>query len=141
VSQRTTILLVKGVLGLNYDTINGTDVQPFIDTASAIVDRVSTCAVAKGRALSLNELELIERWLAAHCYAMNDPTYQSKNTEGASATFQGQAGMHLEQTRFGQMAMDLDYSGCLTSISKRQLARGLWLGRYPSAQLPYNQKD
>ena len=140
---RTTAAAVQAVLapGKDYDTEDEPSLDPFIDTATAIVDRVEDCAVAKDRTLTDAELELIERWLAAHLYAMSDQTYASKSTAGASASFHGQTGMHLEATKYGQTALTVDYSGCLSAISKRQVARLVWLGKPPSEQLPYTDRD
>lgn len=136
---RTTSAAVQGVLGDDYD--GSTSLTPFIDTATAMVDRVATCATSRDRTLTSAELELIERWLAGHLYAMSDQPYQSKTTGRASATFQGRTGMYLEATKYGQTAVNVDYSGCLASISKRRVARGVWLGKAPSEQSDYIDRD
>ena len=138
---RTTPLLVKGILLGNYDLKNAPDLQPFIDAASAIVDRVQACALAKGTPLSDVELELIERWLSAHDYQMNDPGYVSRNTMSAGGSFDGGTGDGLEGTRYGRTAIRLDYSNCLRNVDKAQVARASWLGKPPSAQIPYNQRN
>lgn len=117
------------------------DLSPRIDTATVIVDRVNVCAVAKNIALTGTELELIERWLAAHFYAIVDKPYQSKSTGGASASFQGQTGMRLETTHYGQTAMNVDYSGCLENINKRQFGRSAWLGKPANSQLSWDQRN
>lgn len=142
---RTDADAVKGILLDDYDPApevgDAVDLSPFIATATVIVSRVATCAAAKDLTLSAEELELIERWLAAHCYAMSDQTLASTSTEGASASFHGQTGMRLEATKYGQMATTLDFSGCLTAIDKRQVARGFWLGKPRSEQIPYVDRD
>lgn len=100
-----------------------------IAAATVIVDRVYTRATAKGVTLSTDELLQIETYLAAHYYALRDPQYISKATDDASATFQGQTGMGLDSTFWGQMAKTLDVSGCL-----QEQANGIkrpkmgWLG-------------
>lgn len=138
---RTTSSAVQGVLLRDYDTANSPSLTPFIDSASTIVDRVAACAAVKGKTLSTTELELIERWLAAHSYAMSDQTLSSKVTVDAEAIFHGRTGMYLEATKYGQMALSLDYSGCLNAIGQRKTAGGFWLGRPPSAQTDYDQRD
>ena len=140
---RTTSTLVRAILdtGGDYDTQELPSLTPFIDTASAIVDRVEACAIAKGLTLSSTELELIERWLSAHCYGQSDQPYSSRSTAGASGSFQGQTAMRFEGTKYGQMALSLDYSGCLDAIGKRQFASAFWLGKRPSAQTDYVQRD
>lgn len=142
---RTTSAAVQALMlpGQDYDTLANPSLTPFIDTASALVDDVVTCAAADGVTLTAARLELIERWLAAHCYCMSDQTYASKNTEGAGASFHGQTGMHLEASKYGQMAARLDSSGCLESIAgaERKVASGFWLGKAPSGQTPYRSRD
>ena len=138
---RTTAAAVKLVLagGKDYDTANVPDLTPYIDAASAMVDDVDECATARGYTLSSTRLELIERWLAAHAYAMSDQPYTSKNTNGAGATFQGQTGMSLDATKYGQMAKSLDNSGCLAGAGRK--ARLLWGGLPPSEQTDYTDRD
>jgi hypothetical protein len=136
---RTNSAAVQSLLGPNYDCT--TDLTPFIQTANGMADRVAACAAAKGKALTPQELQSIEGWLAAHFYAQMDQLYKSKSTGGASASFQGETGKGLESTLYGQSALMADYSGCLTVISKRQVARLNWLGKPVSEQIPYDQRD
>ena len=140
VPPRTTSDLVKGLLlddfGNKLDGVSP-DLTPYIATASTIVDRVMTCAINKGLALSNGELELIERWLSAHFYQQADPGYQSRNTLSASGQFTGKTEMGFESTRYGQQALLLDYSNCLRNIQKQQRAGMVWLGKPPSQQIPY----
>lgn len=140
---RTTPALVKGLLLSDYDINKSPDLTPFIDTASIVMDNVVIKGAAKGVILSGVESEMIERWLAAHYYAVNDKPFQSKGTEGASATFIGQTGMYLEATLYGQTAMRIDRSGVLANIGGKQpnKAGGFWLGKPPSSQLDYSERD
>lgn len=134
---RTNVAAVQAVLGgtaktSNWDAI--TDLTPFIQAASAIVDRAVTAAASKfgfigGITLSALEQELIERWLAAHFYCMYDPLYQSKSTQGASGTFQRKSGEGFETTEYGRTACQLDYSGSLRAIGLRQFAGMSWAGQ------------
>jgi len=140
---RTSQGAVQAILLDDYDSVNSPSLQPFIDTANVIVSRVATCATAKGKTLSSTELELIERWLAAHGYAMVDQPYQSKTTQQASATFQGRTGMGLEATKYGQQALSVDYSGCLKAIASgnRKTAGLTWGGKAESEQLDYDERN
>lgn len=137
---RTTPDAVRGVLSGNYDCKENTNLAPFIDTASNLVDFVSTCAISKGTSLTSTTLEIIERWLAGHFYAMSDLMYSQKSTGGASATFQGQTGMGLSSTLYGQQAMIVDTSGCLAERNKEMLdgskkkVQMVWLGKDPPDQ-------
>ena len=137
--SRTTSSAVIEILADNYGakrdgTLPG--VGWAIDTATLIVDKVEACAISKGTPLSTANLEIIERWLSGHVYLAADRPYQSKGTRGASATFQGQTAMSLDSTYYGQMAKDVDPSGCLvdvTSTAKR--AKIVWLGKQKADQI------
>lgn len=139
-AQRTTIADVQTLLGSNYGTDhegNDPDLQPYIDTATVIVDRVVTCATAKNYTHTAAELELIERWLAAHYYTRMDPTYTSKSTAGASGSFTSPKD---DTERYRASAIELDASGCLKQILSRNKASAAWLGKVPSDQIPYEQR-
>lgn len=142
---RTTSAAVRALLepGKAYDTVDSPSLTPFIDAASAMIDDVNECATADGVTLGDTRLELIERWLAAHFYVMSDQAYTSEGTEGASASYQGQTAMFLTASKYGQMAMRLDKSGCLEAVggAERKVASGFWLGKPPSGQTPYRNRD
>lgn len=138
---RTNSDAVKAILLLDYDSKRSPDLAAFIETASALVDDVVDCAAEKGVALTDARLELIERWLAAHLYKMSDKDVTSSSQQGASASFTGQFGMGFDATRYGQMATRIDSSGCLDNIDKTQEASMEWLGKPPSEQIPYDQRD
>lgn len=146
-SQRTTITAVQTLLGTDpsgdYDAENSPSLQPFVDTATVIVDRVATCANTRGYALSDGEAELIERWLAAHYYVQRDQTYASGSQGGASGSFQGQTGMYLESSKYGQSAIRLDWSGCLGALNKgtQNAASMFWGGKMASEALDYDDRN
>ena len=136
---RTTAAAVKLVLNRDYDTRNLPDLTPYIDTASAMVDDLDECADARGYTIDSTRLELIERWLAAHCYALSDQPYTGRSTLGASGQFQGRTDMGLDATKYGQQAKALDKSGCLAGAGAT--ASILWGGQRPSAQTDYVDRD
>lgn len=141
---RTTSDLVQGVLGDEYGLNaagSSPSLTPYIRAANLMVTRVAACATLKNITLSTDELTEIETWLAAHMYQCADPGYTSRSTDKASGSFTGQFGLGLDGTRFGQMAQSLDPSGCLAALSKRQYAGGTWLGKAPSEQTDYEQRD
>lgn len=133
--SRTIPIAVQAILGgtanaSNWDGI--TDLTPYIDSASAVVDRVVATALSnKSITLSAVEQELIERWLAAHFYTVMDPLYMSKSTRGASGSFQRKTGEGFECTDYGRTACQMDYSGSLRAIGLRQFASGAWAGGPP----------
>ncbi len=138
---RTVATAVEGILGDHYDSDNSPSLTPFIDTANALTTQVATCATARGVTLSSTTLELIERYLAAHFYSRSDPIASEKKTGDATAAFQGKTEMGLDSTHYGQDAKTLDHSGCLASMSKGRQATTEWIGRPPSEQTDYVNRD
>ena len=145
---RTSTLLVQGILNndtqTNWDGV--TDLSPFIAAATNIVTRVIACAGNKGIVLTNNgqdsEAEIVERWLAAHLYCINDPLYKSRSTQGASGAFQrGSDGKGFASTDYGQTAMTLDWSGCLKNLNEQQRFNTAWLGRQPLEQMPARARN
>lgn len=132
---------VKDLLGGNYDVSRGPTLRGFIRIANATVTRVLTCATNKGKPLTSAEAENVEQLLAAHLYMMSDKAYASRSTAGKSASFQGQTGMGLDSTDYGQAAQWADPSGCLVNLWKRQTASADWLGKPPSEQIDYVDRD
>jgi hypothetical protein len=137
---RTSEGAVAELLGDDYDGTRS--LSPFIDTATLLVNRVATCATQKGQTLSTEELEIIERWLAAHFYTMSDKALTQKNTADSGGTFHGQTAMHLDASLYGQTAQGFDISGCLTALTKPQLKQvgAFWLGKPPSSQIDYEDR-
>lgn len=126
---RTTPAAVQALLADNWDGI--TDLQQFIDTASAVVDDVvvsSATRLPPSMTLTAVKQELIERWLACHYYHVMDQMWQAQTVASASMTAQGQTTMSIEGSKYGQAAINLDFSGTLYAISRRYFARGFWMG-------------
>lgn len=138
---RTDATSVQAILLKDYDAENAPSLTPFITWANLLLNRVVTCATAKGITFSDDELLALETWLAAHAYTANDPQYTSKSTAGASGSFAGAFDKGLNSSRYGQMALSLDPSGCLDAITNRKRARAFWLGKAPSEQIDYDQRD
>jgi len=134
---RATIYDVQAVL----ETDSDIDLYPYIKVASVLTDKVEECATDRSAALNDEQLHDIETYLAAHLYALRDPQYSSKSTQSASASFQGQTAMKLDYTPFGQMAQVLDTSGCLSAYNVGARARAVWLGKPPSEQTDYEDRD
>ncbi len=139
---RTIATAVEGILLDHYDSANSPSLTPFIDTANDVVTRVATCATARGVTLSSTTLELIERWLATHFYAIADLIAKEKETGDARAIFYGsEDGEGLEFTPYGKQAVVIDYSGCLKTVSKGHRGVLTWLGKPPSEQTDYVDRD
>ena len=134
----TTASAVQAILGQHYD--GSTDLAPFIETAARLTARVASKDA--GAELTSVDLELIERWLAAHFYAQSDPILQSKSVGKSSGVFEGQTGMGLQNTRYGLQALTLDASGYLSKIARGVVKVGMgWLGKPPSDQIDYEDRD
>lgn len=141
---RTNSDAVKALMlpGGDYDTENNPSLTPFIDTASMLIDQIPACVTRKGgTALTDAQLELLERWLAAHFYQQSDKGYTSRSTAGASGSFGGQVTMHLESTLYGQTALTIDPSGCLANIARNQRAGASWIGKTRSQKLSYSDRN
>lgn len=139
---RTTAEKVKELLGPNYDTLELPKLNRFIRQANGLTDRMVTAAGRISFTHTSAELEDIETNLAAHFYTNQDKAYQSRNNpSGASGSFQGQTGMGLESSDFGQTAMVLDTSGCLRALFERKVASAYWGGKPKSDQLSYDERN
>lgn len=125
----TTPALVEGVLLADYDFNQNPDLTPFIATADAMIPTLIACAARKCIALDPALLVTLETWLAGHAYVMSDQNYSERRTLRASGKFQGQTGKGLEGSKYGQMAMMMDPSGCLRNASTNSRARLHWGGK------------
>lgn len=139
--DRTTAVAVKELLGRNYDSSYNPPLTRHIKWANKVVDRVVTCATQKGETLDTAELEMLECLLAAHHYQASDEGYTSRSTSGASGSFKGQFGKGLERTTYGQDAMLMDATGCLTAFDKGNKATFLWGGKPEPEQLSYRERN
>lgn len=126
-SYRTTEALVRGII--ETDDTNIPDLTPFIAASNELV--TECCSDSSYDA---TRLEMIERWLAAHFYAIRDPRAASEKAGSVSANYQYKVDLNLAVTTYGQMAMILDTAGSLAALNIRT-AKGLkkvvaltWLG-------------
>jgi hypothetical protein len=92
-------------------TLTAEQITPFLESANSIV--TGKCL---GVEYSNEDLELIERWLAAHLACARDPQIAQETAGAAKWTYDGKTGMGLKATRFGQNAMLQDYNGTLAEL-------------------------
>lgn len=90
-----------------------TNIDPFINSASLIVDGY---LLSKG--LSDEILKQIELYIAAHLLSLKDPRTKSVRVDVLSESYQGQWGLGLNGTSYGQTAILLDSSGTLGALTK-----------------------
>lgn len=141
-ARYTTSAAVKAVLIDDYgprDDGTDPDLYPFIETASAMVDRVDACRARKGLiAMVAAEREILTRWLAAYYYTAPDPIYASRSTAGASGSFVREPDC---PNPYKRTALDLDDSGCLNALMNKQRASAVWLGKTEAEQLSYDDRN
>lgn len=129
------------------DDSSDISIAPFIATATVLTDYVDRCDTAD--ILKDAQLKEIERWLAAHYYAIRDAQYRSKATGRAEAEYQvGKSGEgSLDSNDWGRQALMLDVTGCLARLNeesktgKKPAVSLLWLGKPPSEQIDYVDRD
>lgn len=141
-AQRTTSDLVAALLGQDYDADLAPSLSPYIAMATNLVDQAVALASARGRALGDggegDTAELLERNLAAHFYTRTDPVYSSRTTQGASGSFVRNP---QNPEPYKANALELDPSGCLNVIMNRVRASVTWMGKPPSSQINYSDRD
>lgn len=110
---------------------------PFIDTASMLIEKVVATATNPDGSAYHNsaDLEIIERWLAAHFYATRDPRATYEQASSVAEKVESKTDLGLHNSKYGQAAMILDTSGKLAaynqSLTKGGVYRDLtltWLG-------------
>ena len=129
---RTTYAALAKIIEV--DAVITADAAAFIDTATALVDRMGADAEdGSGNpfwddTVDAVMLELIERWLAGHFYAVRDPRYGSEGSSSSQTSYLTKIGMYLSLTHEGQQALLLDTSGWLSALSKKAEGRGKRVG-------------
>lgn len=137
---RTDAGSVKKILQADYDSTNNPTLDPYITAANLVVTRLRATASDNDLPVPTTaESREIEGWVAAWLYTKSDRLYTSRSDLGASGAFAlGGAG---EPYKDG--AVTLDPSGLLAGILNGQSAGvgATWLGRPPSQQTDYEDRD
>jgi len=117
---RTTSASVEAIIEVDASI----SLTPFIEAANALVEEIASDSGHNNA-----RLELIERWLAAHFYAMRDPRVTSERAGPVGASYQSAVALRLNSSQYGQMAMTLDTSGLLNTINAGKIqVKAVWLG-------------
>lgn len=98
---------------------------PFITAANSLVEEIATESGHEEARLAL-----IETWLAAHFYTIRDPRVTAERAGPVSANYQSAVALGLSSSHYGQMAITLDTSGLLQSLSlgKTRKVSVQWVG-------------
>ncbi|MFA5526892.1 MAG: DUF4054 domain-containing protein [Acholeplasmataceae bacterium] len=108
---------VKNILDTSLEEA---DINAFIGGAAALVDSVV------GTVTDTLKFEIV-RWLTAHLIASTREQQIAEATAGpASVKFQGQSGLGLNSTQYGQQVKILDASGKLAALDKQKVAASLF---------------
>lgn len=107
---RTTSAAVSAIVSVK----SGVSLTPFIETANDIVTQNCTDS-----AFTAAQLELIERWLSAHCYKMRELQLERERAGPVSRSFNSELDLGFDNTTYGQMAMRLDWSGALSALNQQ----------------------
>lgn len=138
---RTDAAAVQESLGSNYDSRRKPPLNAALRFGNVLTTRLVTLAAQDDMTLTTDELREIETNLAAHYYCLNDKLLTSKSTKGASGSFQGQYGMQLESSDYGQAALTLDWTGILREMGKTATVQAFWGGLPESEQQTYEERN
>lgn len=98
--------------------VDASDVQDILDT-NLTVSEINPF-LNDAEELNLEDTPTI--WLAAHLVSMYDKRIDNETSGPMRASFEGETGMGLESTRYGQMALFFDDSGKLRELDAEKEA-------------------
>lgn len=111
---RTTPTDVAAIFDTDLDTSSGGALEQWVNIANTVVDDIA----AEDSSISSTRLTQIEKLLAAHYASAQDQRISNASRETASVDYQGETGMNLRGTKYGQQAIQLDPTGTLSSLGK-----------------------
>ena len=131
---RTTAGAVKKIIETDLEL--DSELDPFIETSSALIDEVCALALKPDGSLFYDavRLELIERWLAAHFYTMFAARTESDKAGPVSEKIQSKIDLGLQLSHHGQQVLILDTNGGLAALNRNATTGGptragiFWLG-------------
>lgn len=109
-TARTTYAEVSEIIAT---TLTSAQINAFINSASRTVTTVLADA-----GLAADVLEDIEMWLAAHLLSTRDQRVASEGLGPANVRYQGNTGLGLDATLYGQQVKLLDTTGLLAQLSR-----------------------
>jgi hypothetical protein len=106
---------------IQYDRTFVTDLQPFIDDASLIIDNVVAIAPIPAD----NLLELVERYLAAHLVMVTSGQVSMEKVRSLQVQYGTLLDKGFAITHWGTTAMMLDTTGRLAAFNTRLMQGGI----------------
>ena len=89
--------------------------ESWIEIATEFVDDIA----AADSSVSDTRLEKIEKLVAAHLAATQDPRVEKESRDSASASYEGETGMRINASTYGQQAAMLDPTGTLANAGRQ----------------------
>lgn len=108
---RTTVQKVRSILDTN---VEDNAVTSWMDIASTLVDDIADADPT----VSDSRLAKIEKVLTAHLVSTQDQRHAATSGASRSVEYQGETGMGIEGTKYGQQAVALDPTNTLANMSK-----------------------
>ena len=112
---RTTQSAVEEII----ENATSFSLTPFIEAANHIITKVCTST-----SYDATDLELIERWLSAHFFAIYEARPTEERAGSVSAVYQSKVDLGFDVTHYGQMAMRLAYEGELANLNEQSKKGG-----------------
>jgi len=110
---RVTEAEVRAVL----ETDEEVSLTGFISDAGVFVDRAVLQAQSNSAEITSQEAKLMEKYIAAHLYALFEQKPLKERVGRSSVTYVGKSGMGLESTVWGQTALSIDSTGSLATVT------------------------
>jgi len=96
------------------NSLSATQLETWADIASDLVDEIA----AGDETVADDRLRRIETQLAAHFASSQDQRISETDRQSASVSYQGETGMDLDGTKYGQTAKLLDPTDTLKNANK-----------------------
>lgn len=119
--NRTNAQDVAQIFDTSLDDGAGQELEAWIEIAHEIVDDIA----AADPSLSSTRLEQIEKLLAAHLASTQDQRHARDSGASRSVSYQGETGMGIDGTKYGQQAKALDPTGTLANMGKPAASVGV----------------
>lgn len=94
--------------------LTDSQIEGFIDAANLLVEEE-----LGDSDLSASLLTEINKWLAAHLLSSRDQRVAKEAINDVSITYQGEYGLGLNSTSYGQQVLVLDSTGTLNNLGKK----------------------